>query len=194
MSPSTELRGFWHEPGGTPTSKAIALKEWALAAHEILVGVAGTYQAVIRHGELAEQVQARSRIHTSQDQRNWINAVLGPVVHLCHRAEEPPLTSLVVRKHDGQVGESYDEVLSVAGLGALADPVAREKHAAQARLECYRWAGSAPADGGEAVLALAAARAKVVRARRPSKVDVPVRTCPTCFMALPSTGVCDSCD
>jgi len=194
MPSSTQLRGFWHEPEGTPTSKAIALKEWVLAAHDILTDVAGTYQAVIRHAELAEQVQERSSIRTSQDQRNWIGGVLGPVVHLCHRSGEPPLTALVVRKHDGQVGEGYDEVLSVAGLRHLTDPVAREKHAAQSRLECYRWAGSAPVDGGEAVLAVAATRAKVVRERRPAKVDVPVLTCPRCFMALPSTGVCDTCD
>jgi hypothetical protein len=193
MGASGELRGFWHEPAGTPTSKAIALKEWAVAAHEILSGVAGTYQAVIRHGELAEQVQARSQIHTSQDQRNWIKAVLSPVVHMCHRADEPPLTSLVVRKHDGSVGESYDEVLAVAGHPPVTDPLERERHAARSRLECYRWAGSAPPDGGEAVLAVPATRAKVVRERRPAKVDLPVRTCPTCFMALPSTGVCDSC-
>lgn len=192
MPNSADLKGFWHEPDGNPTSKALALKEWALAAHEILAGVASSYQAVIRHAELADEVQARSAIRTSQDQRNWINSVLVPVVHMCHRAEEPPLTSLVVRKHDGQVGESYDEVLTVAGLRTLDDPLARENHAARARLECYRWAGSAPADGGEPALA-PVLREKIVRARRTAKVDVPVKTCPTCFMAIPSTGVCDTC-
>jgi hypothetical protein len=27
-----------------------------------------------------------------------------------------------------------------------------------------------------------------------AKTDRPVAVCPTCFMALPATGVCDNCD
>ena len=208
MPVEVERRGFWHEPGGTPTSKAIALKEWALAAHDILIGVAEEYHAVIHDSELAERVQERAAIRTSHDPNTWFGAMLTPVVHLCHRAGEPPLTSLVVGSRDGLV-PGYDDVLSVAGLPPIHDPDAREAHAARARLECYRWAGSAPADGGvpfrpaPPVSAAAPRRTGARRApaaprtstpRRPARSDRPVATCPRCFMALPATGLCDNCD
>lgn len=32
------------------------------------------------------------------------------------------------------------------------------------------------------------------RARAQAVTDRPVRTCPTCFLALPATGICDDCD
>ncbi len=47
-------------------------------------------------------------------------------------------------------------------------------------------------DGGTAALTprLAASRA---RARKVAREAVPVNTCPSCFMAIPATGVCDNC-
>ena len=39
-----------------------------------------------------------------------------------------------------------------------------------------------------------AARKTVKKVARPNLVDQPAQLCPTCFMALPLTGVCDSCD
>jgi hypothetical protein len=112
------------------------------------------------------------------------------VAALCERSGEPPLTSLVV-----------------------ADPRRDGIEAARLRLECYRWAGSAPDDGG---LPAPLAPTRAPRAARPSRVpgaprtqrgerpptakprvaasDRPVAVCPTCFMALPATGRCDTCD
>ncbi len=192
MPSEEERRGFWREPDGVPTSRSIAFEAWALAAHEILTETAKTYHGLIHYGDLAEAVQTRTDIRTSQQQRNWIGTVLAPVVHLCHRNGEPPLTALVVRKQDGQVGEGYDEVLRVAGLRTIEDPAAREKHAAVSRLECYQWAGSAPPGGGHAELAPKAA-AKVATTRRVAKTDRPTAVCPNCFIALPATGECDNC-
>jgi hypothetical protein len=159
-------------------------------------------------------VQARTNIRTSQ--RNWLGTVLTPVVHLCYRQGEPPLTSLVVGQRDRLVGEGYDEVLRVAGLSPITDPDKRERHAAEAQLACYRWAGSAPADGGEPRVpplqaaptpkvaarptgrstsrtAGRAASATVTKPKRVAKSDQPVTVCPSCFIALPATGVCDNC-
>lgn len=39
-----------------------------------------------------------------------------------------------------------------------------------------------------------AASATAPPTRRPVKVEAPVKLCPTCFLALPATGVCDDCD
>jgi hypothetical protein len=100
----------------------------------------------------------------------------------CEMSGEPPLTSLVVGQDD-------------------------DLHAARLRLECYRWAGSAPADGGvpaplsvtvnrppRAARAPRAAREpKAPAPKRVAKTDKPVAVCPNCFMALPATGVCDNC-
>ena len=147
MPSEVERRGFWREPGGEPTSRTIAFEAWALAAREILTETAQTYHATILDTDLAEAVQVRTNIRTSQG--NWLGTVLLPVIHLCHREDEPPLTSLVLQSRDGMVGEGYDEVLRVEEQRPITDPAKREHHAAVSRLECYRWAGSAPADGGE---------------------------------------------
>jgi hypothetical protein len=214
--PPEERRGFWREPSGDPTSRSIAFEAWALAAREILTETAHTYHRTISDTDLAEAVQVRTGIRTSQ--RNWLGTVLLPVVHLCHREGEPPLTSLVVQSRDGMVGDGYDEVLRVDEQRPITDPAKREHHAAVARLECYRWAGSAPADGGEPLLPAptvaarrastrsSATRATATRAtatgtttkqpattRRVAKSDRPTAVCPTCFLALPATGICDDC-
>jgi len=205
-----ERRGFWREPGGEPTSRTIAFEAWALAAREILTETAQTYHATILDTDLAEAVQVRTNIRTSQG--NWLGTVLLPVIHLCHREDEPPLTSLVLQSRDGMVGEGYDEVLRVEEQRPITDPAKREHHAAVSRLECYRWAGSAPADGGEVRLptptvgkrrtsirsaatgsTTRAAAKKPPAAKRVALSDRPVAICPTCFMALPATGICDDC-
>lgn len=37
-------------------------------------------------------------------------------------------------------------------------------------------------------------RATSTRPKRVAEVDRPVNLCPTCFIALPATGICDQCD
>ena len=178
---SQERKGFWYEPEGTPTSESIALETWARLTRDILSRTAATYHAVVREPELAEELQATSGIRTTRHHDSWMPKLLAPIALLCERAGEPPLTSLVVGTSD-------------------------DLDAARRRLECYRWAGSAPADGGvPAQLPGTAPRraprqrgagAAPVPARKPrvAKTDKPVAVCPSCFMALPATGVCDNCD
>lgn len=215
-----ERQGFWREPSGTPTSEAIALEAWVKEAYDVLGGVAFDYHATIRSTDLAERLQEATGIRTSRPETAWLVKVLVPVAHLCHRHGEPPLTALVVEARTGWVGEQYDEVLRVDDRLPITDPLKRETHAAQARLECYRWAGSAPEGGGEpapvpalpgkrapraprAAAAPGAPRARATRAAAPAAPaapariaasDRPVTICPRCFMAVPATGLCDNCD
>ncbi len=193
-----ERKGFWHEPDGLPTSEANALAAWAVVTHELLVETAGRYHAVLGEAELAERLHAATGIHTTRPPSRWLAKVLAPVAALCEHHGEPPLTSLV----------------AAAGSDDLA--------AARRRLDCYRWAGSAPADGGEPkpLSAPAAGRPRAARTaraprapgtsapraarpareaappapKRVAKSDRPITVCPRCFMAVPATGLCDNCD
>ncbi len=177
-----ERKGFWHEPDGTPTSESVALEAWARAAHAILLRTADTYHGVVREPELAEELQATTSIRTTRPFGRWLDKVLGPVGKYCEMSGQPPLTSLVVGQHD-------------------------DLQSARVRLECYRWAGSAPAGGGEpAPLSITVNRPprapratrtprepKPPAPKRVAKTDRPVAVCPSCFMALPATGICDNC-
>lgn len=215
------LKGFWHVPQGTLTSEAIALEIWTRETHAVLIDVAGSYHATIQDVALAAALQERSGIATSRPPEAWLLKILAPLAQLCYRSGEPPLTALVVDRH-GWVGDAYDEALRAEDQRPIEDWNTRERHAARARLECYQWAGSAPADGGVPAsvrVATASGRPRVERAARasyttasgtrparaakppkaptPKRVaasDKPIKVCPTCFMALPATGVCDNCD
>jgi hypothetical protein len=165
---------------------------WAETAFEILGGVAGRYHAVVEYTEIGEEIQERSGVATTKAVRNWVPGVLELVAGRCVAEGVPPLTSLVVRKDTGMVGDGYDAVLVATGADPIADPMKKESHAAQSRLECYRWANAdgLPADGGRAALApkLAASAARKAKAN-----PAPAKVCPKCNMAMLPTGVCDSC-
>lgn len=165
---------------------------WAEAAYDILGGIAGHYNAVVEYTQLGEQIQERSGVATRMAVRNWIGGALELVADRCVREGVPPLTSLVVRRDNGMVGEGYQVVLTATGAAPIEDVMKREKHAAQSRLECYQWANAAglPADGGRPALTpkLAASAARKAKANPP-----PAKVCPTCNMALLPIGVCDTC-
>jgi hypothetical protein len=167
---------------------------WAATAYDILVEVASRYHAVIEYSELGEEIQRRSGVNTRMAIRNWIGGVLEIVVHRCAREGAPALTALVVRKHTGMVGEGYDAVLRVEEIPPLEDAMQRENHAAHARLQCYRWAQAPdlPPDGG--VPALAPNLAASVERQRKAQHTRPVQVCTMCHMAVPATGLCDTCD
>jgi hypothetical protein len=194
---------YWHEPDveGDEEEAAeprdLTLEEaeeaWAPVAHRILVQVAGEYHGLIQYAELAEQVQEESGIRTRRQVRGWIGPVLAKVAVRNHERDEPPLTALVVHKADGTVGPGYDEVLRLAGDDPIEDPVAREKHAAAARLQCYQWAGAdLPEGGGRAALSprYEMTQARLRKERRAAETPA---VCPTCYMEIPPTGVCDNC-
>ena len=160
-----------------PMTREQAEEIWAPAAHEILTRVAGTYQGLIQYGEqLAAEVQETTGVHTRKQVRRWIAPVLAKVAAANMSRDEPPLAALVVNKSDGTVGAAYDEVLRVTGADGIADPVAREKHAAAARLECYRWAGATmPDDGGRAALSprYEQIQARLRKERRAAEASTP---------------------
>jgi hypothetical protein len=170
-----------------------AEEAWVPEAHRILTRVAGTYQGLIEYAELAAEIQESSGIHTRRQVRSWVGPVLEQVARLNHENGEPPLTSLVVQKGDGTVGVGYDEAMRLTDGPDFADPLAREKHAAKARLACYQWADAkVPADGGRPALSPRFEQIHA-RQRKERRAAEQPTICPNCYMAIPPTGVCDNC-
>ncbi|MEH0970495.1 hypothetical protein V6U77_05080 [Micromonospora sp. CPCC 205546] len=184
-------RGYWRE-NGDQISAQEAWDIWAEHAYDILVEVARGYHAVITYGELRDRFQAATGIRTTALLQNWIGNVLNRVIREAHRRGDPPLSALVVRADDGMVGPGYDEVLRITGEPQPADEIAREEHAAQARLACYRHFGAVlPVGGG--VPALAPKLRETLKRRRDQAPEPRRPVCPTCFVQLPRNGDCDSC-
>jgi hypothetical protein len=95
---------------------------------------------------------------------------------------------------DGSVGDRYRKALLATGSTVAVEDV--EERAAEDRLECYRrYATDLPADGGAPRVLTRTPRAtSTPRSRATPKPERPAAAiCPTCFMQLPATGVCDSC-
>jgi hypothetical protein len=185
-------RGYWQESDGSPVAAADAQEVWATHAYDALTETARTYHAVITYRDLGKRVQEESGIRTTALLQNWIGLVLGKVIQETVKRGEPPLTSLVVHADDGMVGVGYGAVLEAIGQPPLADERAREEHAAQSRLECYRFFGAEiPESGGWAVQS--PRRQAVLNRLRAQAEPTPQVQCPNCFIAIPNRGTCDTC-
>jgi len=191
--------GTWRET--SDVGPEATREEWAAAARETLLECARRYRSTITPKDLAIEVQRRSGIRTRQLFHHWLGEVLGLVALESARRDEPLLVSLCVDEA-GRVGDGY----AVAVLAAYGDrPETPNAHAAKEQLECYRFfeAVGLPADGGTVApptKVIAEPRTRKTAARkapavkRPTKpADLPREICPTCFMAVPRSGVCDNC-
>jgi hypothetical protein len=192
---------------------------WALAARERLMEAASTYHAVITVQELADHVQRRSLIRTSQQPRAWLGDVLARVADECARRAEPLLPALCVDAR-GRVGNGYATAVEIHRGERLDDP---EEHASHERLECYRRFGATlpPGDGEPMRIDQPAPRrtsratggadrSPSGRSTRPDSsrpgavrksaakaaevVEKPLVVCPVHFTVLPANGICDLCD
>ena len=173
---------------------------WAESAREVLLEAARRYRATVTYKNLAIEVQRRSGIRTKQLMHLWIDEVLGRTALVNVERDEPLLCSLAVAD-DERTGDGY----AVAVQAAYGDkPENPNAHAAKERLECYRYfdAVGLPADGGSVAMPKVAAAPRTRKAaaprtpavKRPTKpADRPPEICPTCFMAIPRSGVCDNC-
>ncbi|MGO4957714.1 hypothetical protein ACTQ49_10685 [Luteococcus sp. Sow4_B9] len=173
-----------------------AVKAWAQAAHEVLMEAAAR-QTTVEYAALARQVQQRSGILTKQPTSKWIGPLLGMIARKCHAEGLPLLTALAVRR-DGSVGLAHDEILRFAKIPVVFED--REEHALEQRRLCYqKWGGSpvqsaAPARTTTVVGKVPAARKTAARKTAAKKEPLQGNTCPSCFMQMSLTGVCDNCD
>lgn len=190
-----------------------ARQTWALAARMHLADIAGDYHAVVPMSDLADFVQQRSRIRTTQAMRHWIDDVLFRVMSECVDRREPLLGALVVDQ-SGRVGESYRVAVEELRRERIGD---LDEHAASERLDCYRVFGATlPPGGGEpgplpapAVPRVRASSGPHGRARNSTSADgqrsvraaprpaaretAPPRVCDRCFLEMPVSGICDNC-
>lgn len=195
--------GSWRE--AAQLGDEAAGSAWASAARDVLLQAAHRYRAVVDEDDLATQVMYRTGVRTEDAADHWLTDVLTRVTADSDRRGEPLLAALCVDVH-GRVGDRYAAAVTAA-TGAAPAPV--EEHAAQQRLACYRHfhATGLPTDGGSVARSprtssprAAAPRGRATkpatpRASRAATATVrPTLTCPTCFMALPATGICDTCD
>ncbi|WP_156384340.1 hypothetical protein [Marmoricola sp. Leaf446] len=199
---------------------AAARTAWAEAARPVLEEAAGRYRSLVRFKQLSDRIQATTGITTTRPVATWIGGVLGDVADGCVQRGEPLLSALCVSAQGG-VSDGYAASVERASGVRPEDP---DEHAAEERLACYRhWeAAGLPGDGGTALRTAhftparkaaprtpAAARtpgSSTTRASTPRKAaapkkvappkpeEKPVRLCPTCFTAVPASGICDYCD
>jgi hypothetical protein len=175
---------------------------WTAAARETLLEAARRYRATVTPKVLAIEVQRRSGIRTKQQMHYWLGEVLGRVALESAERDEPQIVSLCVDEA-GRVGDGY----AVAVRAAYGErPENPNAHAAKEQLECYRFfdAVGLPADGGSVappkVAAPAAPRTRRAAAPKAPVVknitkpaEIPPEICPTCFMAMPRSGICENC-
>lgn len=166
----------------------VAMEAWSKAAVPILEGVASTYGSSITYEELGQQLFAATGYKTRMLLGNWIGKALEAVQVDEISTGGPPLTSLVVHGATGAVGKGY---LNAENPDGFISEAARQRAAAEDRLACYvALAGDVPSGAKP----LMTARYVEKRGRR-APVDPPAAViCPTCHLAVPATGICDTCD
>jgi hypothetical protein len=181
-----------YEKDGRFVSMREALDAWEPHAVTLLINTAKKYNGFVTYKQLAETVQGQSNIRHDGLLTNWIGSVLGRVINHCVKEQVPQLSALCV-KEDGTVGDGYRHVLLTRGEVIDVDFDQLDDHAAKTRLECYRYFGAElPPGGGEPTLTPRARTARDYK-RAQAKMDEPPKVCPTCFMVLPVTGICDNC-
>ncbi len=174
---------------GTPVAWSDAVAAWAAAGRPVLEAAARQYGLYLTYQQMADEVQQAAGITTGVPFRHWIGQVLGGIANEQRSREgEPFLTALVVRA-DGTIGDGY--AIPVEARDGVV-PSDLEMHAAEERLRCYRHFGAElPPDGGRPTLTReVATRRANARKNAPSQ---PRPVCPSCFLQLPFTGICDNC-
>jgi hypothetical protein len=178
---------------GQPVAYETAKHLWAKSAREILIERAREYGGDITDQELAAEVQRRTAVKSRMKLSTWTDEVLEEVIAADHARGEPTLAALCVRE-DGRAVDGYRLLVARVTGAPVADA---ERHAAEQRFACYqRFGATLPADGGRPSPSRRVhARASGPARREPAvrKVERPVVVCPQCFMAVPATGICDSC-
>lgn len=155
-----------------------------------LMQVASNYGASITYEDLATALQDRTGYRTRMLLSNWIGQVLEVVLLSTLREDLAPLTSLVVLKDTGGVGDGYYN--REHPQGTITDQAVLQRIAAEDRLACYRaFCEAVPDDAAPQMTELFQQKRATATPR--SKLARPEQICPTCHYVLPLRGECDNC-
>lgn len=169
------MTGIWQDSDHRPVTLSEAKQEWTLRAHEILAEIAGRWNRSIGYDDLAGEVQRRTGIRTDMDSEDWLDGVLSEIDVRCVEAGKPKLVALV-------------------------DFPGTARHDSEARIACYEAYGARkPREKAASTRSAGRTRResepKKAPSRRTVKPEERVRPmCPSCFVELPATGICDNCD
>lgn len=163
---------IWQTSDHRPVSAAEAQLEWTLRATEILVEVAGRHGRSIEYADLGPEIQRRTGIMTDLPTPDWLDDVLAEVAQRCAEAGKPVLTMVV---------DDPDTPVSAA-----------------ARASVYEAYGAKPLRSRATSRIKSPTRRPTTGATRSKRTITATQrrrpVCPTCFVELPVTGVCDDCD
>lgn len=165
-------QGIWQETDHRPITAQEAHREWALVAHDILEEVARRYGRSVAYADLGGEVQRRSGIATDLELSSWLDDVLTEVSERCNESGEPRLIMLIDRPG-----------------------VAQSSGVPAARLACYETYGAKIPARKPTRSAGRSRTSTAAPAPKRTKVQDRVRPiCQRCFVELPATGICDTCD
>ncbi|TNU73674.1 hypothetical protein FH969_10095 [Miniimonas arenae] len=208
MTTTPQGPGTWHDAAPeVQVEFDVAVQAWVEATVPLLEEVAGRYGGYVLYGDLAHELFERTGYRTRMLSGNWMGKVLSPVQRATSTDGRPPLTSLVVHA-DGSVSDGY---ITHGHLGGFTDDVARQNAAAADRLTCYRLYADDVPDDAQPRMTTAwvdrygegprphrekseRAAARAAKAAAAARAEEPPAICPSCFMQLPVSGVCGSCD
>jgi len=157
-----------------PMTWGDAMRAWAPIAQRVLYETSVSDRATITLEELAEIVQEESGVRTKEAVSTWITRLTDRVT-----AADPDIPIPV----------------PPAPTKARATRAAAPKRAKPATGATPTAAASSATITGStpAVPATSAAPKATAAPKRPRGAEPEVTICPTCFMALPASGICDNC-
>lgn len=176
------MSSTWRELDHSSVSPTEAIREWALHGHDILEEIAPRFGRTIAREDLAHEVQRRSGILTDRPEESWLGTVLGAIAERCRESGEPELTSLVA---DPPVQVDATRLRCHQAYGAKIPNPDGGRTRSRSTSSTGRRAASASSRS------TTSPRSTTTRAKSSEPRRRPV--CPSCFMEIPSTGVCDNC-
>lgn len=183
---------------------------WEPLAVSLLIETAHVYNGYVTYKQLSQYVQRQSGITHNALISNWIGELLGRVIEYCRANNTPHLSSLCVTS-EGTVGDGYRAVIEAERLDRASNNHAEsasrghaiaeggetydqlDDHAANTRLECYRYFGAALPPGGGKPTLTPQAQASREWKRAKAREAAPPKLCKVHNMTLPATGICDEC-
>lgn len=187
--------GYWRAADGSAVAAHEAESLWADHALQILRDVGTRFGEQIDYAELSVLVQERSGVLTRVPVMTWIGGVLRQVMQATRAAGEPPLSVLVIAKRGDSSAETSWSTARMQCYRRYCVELPQNMPVLNAPATSRTARGSSrPSPGSVRRVRGTAGGTRSTAPSRPlSRQDAPPALCPSCYLALPATGVCDNC-